>query len=93
MKSGHYMAIFIVIVIIVAGAIIFNARRINDIHSDVVITKSQSVQNGKDVVAQQKPINVMKDADMEFDVEDTTTDEGADFSDVENVMSEESVTF
>ncbi|MFA5985773.1 MAG: hypothetical protein WC819_00310 [Parcubacteria group bacterium] len=93
MKSGHYMAIFIVIVVIVAGAIIFNARTINDIPNDVATIKSQPEQNGKDVVAEQKPINVMKDADIEFDAEDTATDESVDFSDVENVMPEENVAF
>ena len=94
MKSGHYMAIFVAIVVIIGAAIVFSARTIKDAPEDMTTIKAPVVQNTDNTTAsKQEPIDVMKDVDMESDMEDIAADESADLSDIEALMTEESVTF
>lgn len=98
MKSGHYIAIFIAVVVVVGGLIVFNARTITEINEDMVhIPAKKSVVAEKKVEVEQqvvqKKIDVMKDADIEFDAEDAASEEQIDLSDVEALMADEIVSF
>lgn len=94
MKSGHYMAIFVAVVVIVGAAIIFSARTIKNAPEDMTTIKTPVLQKAENITtSKQEPINVMKDVDMESDIEDAAADESADLSDIEALMTEETVTF
>ncbi len=92
MKSGHYIAIFIAVVVIVGGVIVYNARTITEMPEQTVQTSRQK-NIVKDAPVAQKKIDVMKDADIENDVEDTSIENDVDVSDVEGMMDDESVSF
>lgn len=88
------MAIFVAVVVIVGAVIIFSARTVKDVPEDMTTIKSPVVQKTESATtSKQEPIDVMKDVDMESDVEDVAADESADLSDIESLMTEDSVTF
>ncbi len=96
MKSWHYMAIFIAVVVIVSGFLVYYSRTITEIDSDMITiddTKN-SVQKKEEINVQikQEKIDVLADEDLEFDGEDLLVDESADFGEIEELMAEETVT-
>ena len=91
------MAIFIAVVVIVSGFLVYDSRMIAEIDSDVVMTDEVkgSVQEKQvaNVQITQEKIDVLADADLESDGEDLLGDEIVDFSDVEELVVEEVITF
>lgn len=94
MKNVMYIMILVVVAVIIGGAIMFNTRTFDDITSETALPRSTVSQSERSMeIMQQNEIDMMKDVDVEMDVEDVSVDEDVDLSDVEDLMSEEAVTF
>lgn len=95
MKSMHYMAIFFIVVAIVGGYIVYNARTIEQI-SDHTVSVHDETSNSpamREKAGQQKNINVMKDEDIEQDEVDVTIEEDVDMTDVADIIADETISF
>ena len=96
MKSEHYIAILVAVAVIAGGVIVFNANTVTNVGDGVVNVPAKAVPQQSNVAEApvvQKDINVMKDADVEYDVEDLTVEEDVYVQDVENIMADETVSF
>jgi cell division septation protein DedD len=96
MKSEHYIAILVAVAVIAGGVIVFSAKRVSNVSDDVAnmpVKTAPQQNNTTEAPAVQKDINVMKDTDVEYDVEDLSVEEDVDVQDVENIMADETVSF
>lgn len=90
MKSWHYIVIFLVVVVVIGGAVLMNARTVGDITDETVTIKQTQTES----VDEQKDINVLADADFESDLFDAELEEDlSDLDDLDELFVESTVTF
>lgn len=95
MKSWHYMAIFVLCIALVAGAIVYDAQKINDIKTEVSQMRSGN-KNTQSITVKpkQEKIDVMNDADFESDVfDEELADDVNDLDNMDDVTEETRVSF
>ena len=99
MKSGIYIAIFVMLVIIIGGLIWYTAKDVSDIKSEMttVDVKKTTIEKNGQEMASQKKIDIMTSDDIEADIFDDIIDENiedvSDFDNVDNIIKDENVVF
>jgi len=92
MNSRYYMAIFIAVVAVVGGLILYNANTISEIDDEVVTIKKSSVTEKSNGAAAQKEIDVLVDEDFEMDEDDLVSPENLnDMDSVDELVVDEDV--
>ena len=103
MKSWHYIAILISIVVIMCGLVLYNASTIDDIKSDsATIGKAKAeerdehavVKQDESAAVKQEKIDVLNSVDFENDVFDgEMIDDLSDIEKVDDIFNEEDISF
>ncbi len=95
MKSGYYIAIFVVIAVVVGGALLYNASTVYDVpNGEVTTIKKTSVTKQDDKVIVEKEINVLTDEDFEMDEFDYIDSmDMSEFDDLDDLVVDEVVAF
>ncbi len=94
MKSGYYIAIFVVIAVVVGGALLYNASTVYDVPSETVTVQKTSVTKQDNKVIVEKEINVLTDEDFEMDeFDDIDSMDMSEFDDLDDLVVDEVVAF
>lgn len=95
MKSWHYVAIFIAIVAVICGLILYNASTIDEIEDEMVTTgQAHSKKDADQSSVSQEKIDVLNDVDFESDVfDEDMTDDLSDLEDADGLVADEDVVF
>jgi hypothetical protein len=94
MKSGYYVGIFVVIVGIIGGVVLYYATSIRDIADETMeMSTTQKVQNAPATQAQQEVIDVMNDRDIESDAFDAMEEDLDDLENIDGFVEDMTVEF
>jgi hypothetical protein len=82
MKDWRYITIFVLVVVVVGGLILFNASTVDDVQDDVVEITSNEPREAEEDPTQQE-IDVLNDTDFEQDLFDEEMQD--DLSDLDQI--------